>query len=428
MAVGGPSDNNGVGATWIFMNTGTWSQQDKLVGTGYIGQSRQGFGVSLVNNVLAIGGFNNNDTGSIWLFTLSGGMWNQQSMITQSETNTFNLGESVSLSLSGTILSSGGNYLGNGSTFIFNNSNKIAVLTGTNGINQSIQGNAVSISYDGTYIVEGGVYVGYGAIWVFKFNGSIWIQQGIKISPTDSIKNSNFGSSTSISSKGSTLAVGGIGDNDYTGATWIYTNINDVWTQQAKLVGTDNIGICLQGYSVSLSADGNTLAVGGPYDNVNIGATWIFTSINGVWTQQAKLIGDNIGQSNQGGSVSLNSNGTLLAIGGLGDNDNMGATWIFTKINNIWVQQIKLIGTGNVGNSQQGYSVSLTADGNTLAIGGVANDGYKGAIWIFTKINNTWTQQTKLSSNVIGEGRSLSLSGNGNLLVSGSYGNTLIYG
>ena len=68
--------------------------------------------------------------------------------------------------------------------------------------------------------------------------------------------------------------------------------------QGSKLVGTGNIGAANQGYSVSVSADGNTAILGGPNDNNSQGAAWIYTRSAGVWSQQGgKLVGTgNIGQ------------------------------------------------------------------------------------------------------------------------------------
>jgi hypothetical protein len=104
-------------------------------------------------------------------------------------------------------------------------------------------------------------------------------------------------------------------------------------------VGTGATGPTRQGYSVSLSADGNTLAVGGPRDNNNIGATWIFTRSGTTWTQQgSKLVGTGVtgSTSQQGSSVSLSKNGNTIAVGGNTDNTTgtrpaivIGATWIF---------------------------------------------------------------------------------------------------
>jgi hypothetical protein len=52
------------------------------------------------------------------------------------------------------------------------------------------------------------------------------------------------------------------------------------FTQQGpKLVGTLAVGTAQQGYSVALSADGNTAIVGGPGDNSNAGAAWVFVQL-----------------------------------------------------------------------------------------------------------------------------------------------------
>jgi hypothetical protein len=62
------------------------------------------------------------------------------------------------------------------------------------------------------------------------------------------------------------------------------------FTQQGpKLVGTGALDApqCLQGASVALSADGNTAIVGGIGDNFNTGAAWVYTRSGGVWTSRA---------------------------------------------------------------------------------------------------------------------------------------------
>jgi hypothetical protein len=65
-----------------------------------------------------------------------------------------------------------------------------------------------------------------------------------------------------------------------------------LWSQQAKLVGTGAVGAAKQGTGVAISANGNTAAVGGPADNSNAGAVWIFTRSGTTWTQQGnKLTG-----------------------------------------------------------------------------------------------------------------------------------------
>ncbi|HKM87349.1 MAG TPA: hypothetical protein VJX48_01975, partial [Xanthobacteraceae bacterium] len=112
--------------------------------------------------------------------------------------------------------------------------------------------------------------------------------------------------------------------------------------QGAKLVGTDFVGSPEQGYSVALSADGTTAIVGGPDDNADIGAAWVFTRSGGVWTQQgSKLVaGDAAGTSVEFGySVALSADGNTAIIGGPADNGSIGAAWVFTRSGGVWTQQ-----------------------------------------------------------------------------------------
>ena len=122
--------------------------------------------------------------------------------------------------------------------------------------------------------------------------------------------------------------------------------------QGPKLVGTDGVGIGEQGYSVSISADGNTAIVGGFRDNSNAGAMWVWTRSGGVWTQQGtKLVGSGaVGPAYQGFSVSISADGNTAIVGGFGDNSFAGAAWIWTRSGGVWSQQgIKLVGSGGGG-------------------------------------------------------------------------------
>ena len=104
--------------------------------------------------------------------------------------------------------------------------------------------------------------------------------------------------------------------------------------QGNKLVGTGAVGSTVfQGISVSLSSDGNTAIVGGENDINGAGAAWVWTRSGGVWTQQgAKLVGTGAtGESNQGASVSLSSDGNTAIVGGYGDNSYAGAAWVWIR-------------------------------------------------------------------------------------------------
>lgn len=200
------------------------------------------------------------------------------------------------------------------------------------------------------------------------------------------------------------------------------------FTQQGpKLVGTNFTGTDYEGISVAISSDGNTAVIGGSMDNNHEGAVWVFIRSGGVWSQQGpKLIGTNGNYGNQGSSVAISADGNTMIEGGYGDYNSTGAVWVFTRTGGVWTQQgLKLVGTGAVGYASQGRSVSISADGNTLIEGGEGDNSSAGAAWVFTQSGGVWTQQgQKLTGtggvgNFIYQGSSVSISPDGNTAVVG---------
>jgi hypothetical protein len=245
------------------------------------------------------------------------------------------------------------------------------------------------------------------------------------------------GYSVSISADGNTALVGGPADNGFIGAAWIFTrSTSGMWSQQGpKLVGTDAVGPFGgpgQGVSVSLSGDGNTAIIGGAEDNGFIGAAWIFTrSTSGMWSQQGpKLVGTGavgpVAEPGQGYSVSLSEDGNTALVSGPSDNNAFGATWVFTRSGGVWGQQAKLVANDAIGRAGQGEAVSLSGDGNIAIIGGGGDDGGVGAAWIFTRAGGIWSQQAKLiGAGAIGrsfQGQAVSLSADGNAAIIGGPG------
>jgi hypothetical protein len=154
--------------------------------------------------------------------------------------------------------------------------------------------------------------------------------------------------------------------------------------QGPKLVGTGTVGLAEQGWSVALSGDGNTAIVGGLADDRISGAAWIYTRSGDAWTQQgSKLVGTGvIGSAGHGFSVALSSDGNTAIVGGPYDNSNAGAAWVYARSGTVWTQQgSKLIGTGAVGAAAQGSSVALSADGNTAIVGGGGDNSSTGAVF-----------------------------------------------
>jgi hypothetical protein len=268
-------------------------------------------------------------------------------------------------------------------------------LVGTGAVVPADQGTSVALSADGKTAIVGGFFdnSGSGAAWVYTRSGGVWTQQGSKLVGNDAAGAAFQGWFVALSADGNTAIVGGYNDAAGIrtalgpGAAWVYIRSGGVWTQQGpKLVGTGAAGPANQGYSVALSADGNTAITGGPADSGAIGATWVYTRSNGVWTQQgSKLVGnDAAGPANQGTSVALSADGNTAIVGGDADNSDTGAAWFYTRSGGVWNQEgSKLVGTGGVQNSEQGYSVALSADGNTAIVGAPADNGSLGATWVF---------------------------------------------
>jgi hypothetical protein len=306
-------------------------------------------------------------------------------------------------------------------------------LTASNDLLTPGKGWSVALSADGTTALVGGYYDnnGVGASWVYTRSGNTWVQQQ-KLTGTGNSGNAWQGFSVALSADGNTAIVGGVIDAGGKGAVWIFTRSGSTWAQQGnKLVGSDIVGGAWFGKSVALASDGNTALVGGYNDNANAGAAWVFTRSGNTWAQEGtKLVGTGaVGAAGQGHSVSLSADGNIAAIGGAYDDSQKGATWIFTRSGNTWVHQ-KIV-VPDVGAAKQGQSVALSADATTLIIGGVNATSNVSNAWVFTRSGSTWTQPgtTLAGSDAIGtaaNGTNVSLSADGNTAMMGSVSDNVI--
>jgi hypothetical protein len=386
------SSKNIVGGSFTVTANGIPASQQgsKLIGTGNVGTSRQGISLSLSDdgNTLLAGGYgDDSNAGAAWVFTRSGTTWTQQG----------------------------------------------SKLVGTGATTSARQGGAVVLSADGNTALVGGYGddSSVGAVWVFTRDGSTWSQQGSKLVGTGGVGGSLQGYSLALSADGNTALVGGYGDDSNAGAAWVFTRTGTTWSQQgSKLVGTGAVGSARQGTSVALSADGNTAMIGGSFDDSSAGAAWVFTRSGTTWTQQgSKLVGSGAtGAATQGSAVALSADGDTALVGGSGDDTSVGAAWVFTRSGTTWTQQgSKITSTDSTGASRQGTALALSADGNTALIGGYSDNTNVGAAWIFTRTSTTWTQQgTKLvgtgATGSARQGFSVSLSADASVAAIGGFG------
>ncbi len=241
-----------------------------------------------------------------------------------------------------------------------------------------------------------------------------FIQQGEKLTGGEESGAARFGYSVALSADGDTALVGGPDDNgngaEGIGAAWVFTRSGSTWTQQGeKLTGSEESGKDEFGQTVALSSDGDTALVGGNTSSGSEGAVWVFTRSGSTWTQQGpKLTGsEESGEySGFGDGLALSSDGNTALVGGDGDNSGVGAAWVFTRSGSTWTQQgSKLTGGGESGAGRFGEGVALSSDGETALIGGPF-DGNAGAVWVFTRSGSTWTQEGSklMGSEESGEG------------------------
>jgi predicted enzyme related to lactoylglutathione lyase len=434
------------------------------------------------SNAKGIGGDENNNStasaGAVYVFSRSGTTWIQQAYVKASNTGASDrFGSSVSLSSDGNTLAVGAPYeksnargIGGdevdnlapnaGAAYVFSRSDtewtQQAYVKASNTDKSDYFGSSVSLSSDGNTLAVGAPYedsnatgIGgdennnsvypageTGAVYVFSRSDIEWTQQAY-VKASNPGRYDGFGRSLSLSGDGNTLAVAasqeqsnatGIGgyedDNSVfeAGAVYVFSRSSDTeWTQQAYVKASNTNANDTFGKSLSLSSDGNTLAVGawregsnatginGDEDDnslssemppVGAGAVYVFSRSDIDWTQQAYVKASNPGLYDWfGSSVSLSSDGNTLAVGAQGEGSNAtgiggdeddnsaqyaGAVYVFSRSSDTeWTQQAYVKATNTGSYDKFGFSVSLSSDGKTLAVGAPDEDSFTGAVYLY---------------------------------------------
>jgi hypothetical protein len=299
-------------------------------------------------------------------------------------------------------------------------------------------GTSVSISSDGTTVAIGangndGNGSNAGHVRIYEYSAGSWTQLGADIDGEANWDQSGY--SVSLSSDGTRVAIGAI-DNDgtstNTGHVRIFEYSAGSWTQLGSDIDGEAAGD-LSGWSVSLSSNGTTVAIGAPGNNgngTNSGHVRIYEYSAGSWTQLGADIDGEAANDQSGTSVSLSSDGTTVAIGAFGNDgngSNAGHVRIYEYSASSWTQLGADI-DGEAAFDDSGYSVSLSSDGTTVAIGARFNDGNgtaAGHVRIYEYSAGSWTQ---LGADIDGEaandqsGWSVSLSSDGTTLAIGAIG------
>jgi len=291
-------------------------------------------------------------------------------------------------------------------------------------------GHSIAISSDGNLLAVGAREsdangVDSGQICVFEWSGGAWTQLGADIPGED--RYDLFGSSVSLSSEAHRVAVGAIFANGAAGQAGharVYEWSGEAWMQ----LGSDIDGDAFEdglGASVSLSADGSRLAVGAPQLCINNvpGYVRTFQWSGSEWVPYGEKLEGDVAGCSFGDSVSLTPDGNRLAVGA--PFHVFGQVQVFEWINDAWIQ----VGTdidGEADGDRSGDALSLSSTGNRLAIGAYGNDDFgtkSGQVRIYQWSGSAWQQfGSDINGNAEGDwlGSSVSISANGNRLAIGA--------
>ena len=309
-----------------------------------------------------------------------------------------------------------------------------AYLYGESYLGQTGSNETVALSADGTRLAVGSPSFhngGPGSVRVYELVGGAWVPLGVDLDGEDAGDES--GISVALSADGTRLAVGALfndGNSSWAGHVRVYGLIGDTWEQLGADLDGEDAGD-VSGRSVALSADGNRLAVGAPFNDGNgadSGHVRVYELVGGAWTQLgADLDGEAAGDVS-GVSVALSADGNRLAVGAPSNDGNgadSGHVRVYELVGGAWVP----LGTdldGEAAGDRSGISVALSADGSRLAVGASTNRGNgtnSGHVRVYGLIGDTWEQLgADLNGETAGDnsGWSVVLSADGNRLAVGA--------
>lgn len=347
--------------------------------------------ISADGNIVAIGAIFNGSGGSaagqVRVFGLSNGSWTQIGSDLNGETGGDQTGQAVSLSSNGLVVAIGepfNNDLGftSGQVRVFRNINATWTQVGQDLYGQNAvagAGTSVDLSADGNTVAFGAPntivspFTSFtGNVEIYQLQGSTWVQKGGDIDGDGSII--KFGQSVSLSDDGNIVAIGQTGDpsrSSQFGRVKVYQFLNNQWSQIGNTifgqVDRDEFG-----FRVSLSSTGTVLAISSPASNVVV----VYRLIDGVWTQ----IGDALFGENQGdlfgSSISLSSDGSVIGVGARWnsiDGFRRGRAYVFQNQGGVWTRMNNPM-LGSADNDQFGFSVAISQDGSRVSVGAINND------------------------------------------------------
>lgn len=250
--------------------------------------------------------------------------------------------------------------------------------------------------------VSGGALT--GAAYVFQRQGTVWSLQQ-KLIPDQGGPSAQFSSyGQTIAIRGDTIIIGAplySGASPAAGAAFVYVRSGGTWTQTQKLTANDLAAEAVMGVSVAISGDTAVFgAVGDSINGRNSGAAYVFTRQNGVWSQQQKLKAHDPSENALFGQ-SVSASGDIIVVGAPGDivgSHTFGGAYIFRRGSAGWTNEKKLLSRDS--DAVDGYGWAVAVDGNTIVVGHFGDQDVAivgGAAYVYQLNGNSgWSMKQKL--------------------------------
>jgi hypothetical protein len=360
-------------------------------------QSGWSVALSADGSIVAIGAKvndgNGGNSGHVRVYAWNGTSWSKRGNDIDGEAEDDLSGWSVALSADGSIVAIGappndgnGSYSGQVRVYAWNGtswSKRGNDIDGEVGRDQS--GYSVALSADGSIVAIGanvndGNGGNSGHVRVYAWNGTSWIQRGNDIDGEAAGDQSGW--SVALSADGSIVAIGAVyndGDDLDSGQVRVYAWDRTSWIQRGGDIDGE-AGGDQTGYSVALSADGSIVAIGAIGNDgggLNSGHVRVYAWDRTSWIQRGNDIDGEADYDLAGWSVALSADGSIVAIGAVYNVEgglDSGHVRMYAWNGTSWNKRVSDI-DGEVSGDKSGWSVALSADGSTVAIGALSNDG-----------------------------------------------------
>lgn len=301
-------------------------------------------------------------SGAAYVFVRSGGKWVEQAELTEEEVG---FATSIGLSAEGTtaVVGYGKDQEGAGVGIVYERSGSRWLQTAKLSEGESLISRAVMSGNGDTVLLSD-----YGEeVIAYTRSGTTWSRQGTLPKPGDTL---DFGASLAVSGDGSTALVANIREpGPYKGSVYVFIRTGNTWSEQGEGLLPAELepqkSVENEWFETALSENGNTALLAWPNQN----AAWIFTRSGETWSQQGKAL-TAAGATEFGWSVALSASGNTALIGAPGTSSGAGAVYVFTRSGSTWNEPGEgITASGLSAEAGLGDSVALSSSGETALVG-----------------------------------------------------------